>query len=312
MKNLSDIYDKILLSEAEKHNLQNPSADEIGNIKVKQDLFGTKPKPVEGPEKAKLQKGPSYEQTTGTSSSPKSSDSSMPKSAPAKSAKGVEGKEMKDTDVDPTDKEDKKEEHEETDSSDKQKKNKPHKESFTMSAFETLFKKTLNEEELPAEPMDAPLPEDGGVDMDLDSETEDEEAEEILEDEEGDLISDLRELQDKLASILDKLEAVQSEEEELEGDEEYSENEFDDEFGDETEDVPVKESADKLKPLNSSKGKSLMSKKNKVGKLSAKGGKAKPGSLKNQPTPTALGDKKKSLQSGNKVKSSIQKGEFFK
>ena len=310
MKNpLSDIYEQILISEAEKHNLQNPSADEVGNVKVKQDLFGTKPKPVEGPDKAKLQKGPSYEQTTGTASAPKGSSSSMPKSAPAKSAEGKKGKEMEDTDVDPTDDE------KEDSSEEPKKKDKTQKESFTMSAFETLFKKTLNEEmgeEAPAaaDPVADIAAPDTDVDVDADV---DEESEEEMEEEEGDLISDLRDLQDKLASILDKLEDIQSEEEDMEADEEYSEGEFDDEFADDGgEEAPFKESIDKLKPLNSSKGKALMSKKNKVGKLSAKGGKAKGANLKSQPSPTALGDKKKSLQSGSKVKSSIQKGDFIK
>lgn len=311
MKNsLSDIYEQILISEGEKHNLQNPSSDEVGNVKVKQDLFGSKPKPVEGPDKAKLQKGPSYAQTTGTSSAPKGSSSSMPKSAPAKSAKGEEGEEMEDTDVDPTD-------HKREDSSEEpKKKEKTQKESFTMSAFETLFKKTLNEEigeEVPvaSDPVADTVTPDVDVDVDADV---DEESEEEMEEEEGDLISDLRELQDKLASILDKLEDIQSEEEDMEAGEEYSEDEFDDEFADDGggEEAPFKESIDKLKPLNSSKGKALMSKKNKVGKLSAKGGKAKGANLKSQPSPTALGDKKKSLQSGNKVKSSIQKGDFIK
>jgi hypothetical protein len=311
MKNqLSDIYDQILLNEAEKHNLQNPSADEIGSLKVKQDLFGTKPKPVEGPEKAKLQKGPSYQETTGTTSAPKkASGSSMPKSEPAKATQGPKGKEMEDTDVDPTD-------HEEEESSEEpKKKDKTQKESFTMSAFETLFKKTLNEEmgeEAPVAP--EPVADTATPDIDVDIDADIEDTEEETEEDEGDLISDLRELQDKLSSILDKLEDLESEEE-MEGGDEYSEEEFDDEFGGEEvegEESPMKESIDKMKPLNSSKGKSLMSKKNKVGKLSAKGGKAKGAALKVQPSPTALGDKKKSLQSGNKVRSSIQKGDFIK
>jgi hypothetical protein len=71
---------------------------------------------------------------------------------------------------------------------------------------------------------------------------------------------------------------------------------------------------DKPKPLNASKGKQLMSKKNKVSsKLSAKGGKAHHGSLKNEPNPKALGDKKGSLQKGKPlVKSTVTKGEFIK
>jgi hypothetical protein len=35
MKNpLEDIYNQVLLNEAEKHALQNPSHDEVGNIKA--------------------------------------------------------------------------------------------------------------------------------------------------------------------------------------------------------------------------------------------------------------------------------------
>lgn len=310
------MYDKVLLSEAEKHALQNPSADEVGKL-PKENIFDSKPKPVEGAEKAKVKQGPQYQQTTGTASAPKATGSSGgPKGAPAKSAEGTKGKEMKDTDVDPTD--------EESEGEDTEKKNKKkeftQKESFTMSAFETLFKKTLMNEEMEEEM--APVADGAGeispdTDVDVDSEpSEDEELEDELEEEEGDLISDLRDLQDKLASILDKLEDIESEEEELEG-QEYTEDEFDTEFedqgeGDDAEESPMKES---LKALSPSKGKSLQSKNNKVkGTLSsAKKGKAKPGSLKEQPSPTALGDKKKHLQSkSNKVKSNITKGEFFK
>jgi hypothetical protein len=312
MKNsLSDIYEQVLLSEAEKHNLQNPSADEVGKL-PKENIFDSKPKPVEGAEKAKLQKGPQYQQTTGTSSAPKASGSSSgPKGAPAKSTEGPKGKEMKDTDVDPTEDED----GEDTEPKAK-KKDPTHKESFTMSAFETLFKKTLMNEEVEEEM--APVADGDGelspdTDIDIDAESDEEDREEEIEEEEGDLISDLRELQDKLASILDKLEDLESEEEEMEG-QEYTENEFDTEFEDqaEGEEAPMGES---LKALSPSKGKSLQSKNNKVkGTLSsAKKGKAKPGTLKEQPKPTALGDKKKVLQNkSNKVKSNITKGEFFK
>lgn len=310
MKNsLSDIYEQVLLNEAEKHSLQNPTSDEVGSLKTKQDLFGNKPKPVEGPDKAKLQQGPSYKETTGTSSAPKSSSSSMPKSAPAKATKVEGGKEMKDTEVDPT------EENEEKEESETPKKKKVAEESFTMSAFETLFKKTLMEE------MEEDMAPAGDVspdtDVDADSENpEHEEGEEELEEEEGDLISDLRELQDKLASILDKLEDVQSEEENQEDDENsYSDDDFDEEFAEpeEEEEGSFKESMDKPKPLNNSKGKVLMGKKNKIGRLSAKGGKAHGGSLKNEPKPKALGDKKGSLQKGKpEVRSSIKKGDFIK
>lgn len=320
MKNqLSDIYEQMLLTEAEKHQLQNPSSDEVGNLKVKQDLFGDKPKPVEGPEKAKLQKGPSYKETTGLSSSSsgeKSSKSSMPNSAPAKAAKGEEGEEMEDTEVDPT--KDKKDAE-----PDSTKKKKVAEESFTMSAFETLFKKTLTEE---VNDIGAPVPSDNTMDdsdLDLDVDAEDTgESEEELESEEGDLISDLRDLADRLQDILNKLEDVQSAEEEEEGmEDEYTEDEFNEEFegegeeGEEEdgEESSFKESLDKPKPLNSSKGKALMSKKNKVGRLSAKGGKASSGSLKHEPKPKALGDKKGALQKGKpEVKSSVKKGDFIK
>lgn len=305
---LSDMYDKVLLSEAEKHALQNPSSDEVGKL-PKENIFDNKPKTVEGPDKAKLKQGPQYQQTTGTASAPKASGGSGPKTAPAKSAEGEKGKEMKDTDVDPTDDDD----SEPTEKKEK-KKDFTQKESFTMSAFENLFKKTLMSEEMEEEQVPAV---DGAgevspdTDVDVDSEApEDEVGEEELEDEEGDLISDLRDLQDRLASILDKLEDVESEEDDLEGDE-YSEEDFDNEFEPE-EEAPMKES---LKALSSSKGKSLQNKNNKVkGTLSsAKKGKAKPGSLKDQPEPKALGDKKKVLQNkSNKVKSNIAKGEFFK
>ena len=132
MKNpLADLYQQVLLNEAEKHNLQNPSSDEVGNLKPKAELFGSKPKAVEGAEKAKLQKGPAYQETTGTASAPKAAKSSMPNSAPAKETKAEEGEEMEDTEVDPT--EDEEEEK-------KEEKKEVKKESFTMSAFETLFK----------------------------------------------------------------------------------------------------------------------------------------------------------------------------
>jgi hypothetical protein len=300
--NLSDIYEQILLNEAEKSTLQNPSSDEVGNLTPKSELFGEKPKAVEGPEKAKLQQGPSYKETTGTSSAPKGEKAKMPNSAPAKETKGEKGEEMEDTDVDPTNKKEKKEKKE------------INKESFTMSAFETLFKKTLNEEI--GEPAETAPEVDEMTEepMDTDEMDTEEQEEESLEDEEGDLVSDLRDLQDKLSSILSKLEDAQGEEESLEGEEEYTEDDFDDEFDtDETEEAPVRESLDKPKPLNSSKGKQLMSKKNKVGRVNPKGGKAHTGNLKSEPKPKALGDRKGALMKGKaEVKSSIKKGDFIK
>ena len=316
MKNpLQNVYEQMLLTEAEKFKLQSPSSDEVGNLKSNNDLFGTKPKPVEGPEKAKLSKGPAYKETTGTSSSPKGSSSSMPKSAPAKAPKVEKGEEMEDTEVDPTDHSSKEEEDEEN------YKKTPRKENFTMSAFETLFKKTLMTEEVDEVPAEGDPIGSEGADVDLEDEPMEDEEEEASEEEEGggDLVSDLRDLQDKLASILDKLEGLEEEEGEEES-EEYSEEEFDNEFGDEGEEEeapgePYKESLDRPKPLSSSKGKTLQNKKNKVGgKLSAKkGGKAHTGHLKYEPSPKPLGDKKKPLQSkSNQVRSSVKKGDFLK
>jgi hypothetical protein len=313
MKNpLSDLYEQVLLKEAEKFQLQNPSQDEVGNLNSKQDLFGEKPKAVEGPDKATLAQGPSYKETTGAANhlAKGSNGTSFKGAAPAKHAKGEKPTEMKNTDVDPSNKSD------EDEDKDKKKKEK-HEESFTMSAFETLFKKTLNEEMDEASPMEAPASETSEPINNVDTEEESAESEEELEEEEGDLISDLHDLKDKLDSILSKLEDIQEEEEGLESSEDsYTEEEFNDEFsdeeGEEEEEEPFKESLDKPKALAPAKGKTLMNKKNKVGKLSAKGGKAHGGSIKTQPKPTALGDKKTTLQKGHTVKSNISKGEFFK
>lgn len=312
-KSLSDLYTQVVLNEAEKHQLQNPGSDEVGNLNAKQDMFGSKPKPVEGPDKAKLQKGPAYKETVGSSSTPKASNKSMGnKSAPAKSPKVEGGKEMEDTDVDPT--EDNEESEEET--TFKKKRFEPKEESFNMSAFETLFRKTITEE-VDEDPIAGDVGGEPAPDMGAEDalEGEDEGAEEELESEEGDLISDLKDLHDRLGEILSKLEGIQEEEEGMEAGEgdEYSEGDFDEEFGgEEGEEEAMKESVDGPKPLGDKK-KALQNKKNKVGKLSAKGGKAHGGKLKSQPSPSALGDKKKALQSkSNQVKSSVKKGEFFK
>ena len=322
MKNpLSDLYEQILLSESEKSQLQNPSNDEIGSLDAKQDLFGTKPKPVEGPEKAKLQQGPSYKETTGSAvpsvKSAEGSKSSFKGSAPAKDAKPTAPHEAKNTNVNPSKKEEDDEEDKEHDKN-KSKKQK-HEESFTMSAFETLFKKTLNEEFNTTNTEEENSSEEMSMETDDNSspfeENEEENEESEDTEEEGDLVSDLKELQDKLSSILSKLEDVAEEDEDSLEEESYTDEEFDEEFGedeDEEESSTMKESIDKPKPLATAKGKKLMSKKNKVGKLSAKGGKAHSGSVKSQPNPTALGDKKGKLQKGSHVKSNITKGEFFK
>jgi hypothetical protein len=137
---------------------------------------------------------------------------------------------------------------------------------------------------------------------------------------EEDLISDLIELQTKLDSILTKLEGMEDEENESEegGDESYSDEDFDNEF---TEDETVegeegavrKESLDKPKLLSNAKGKQLLNKKNKVGKLAPKGGKAHSGKFKYEPAPKSISSKAASLSKGNsQVKSSVKKGDFIK
>ena len=314
-KSISDLYEQILLNEAEKSDLQNPSNDEVGDL-PSENMFGTVPRTIkgEGPEKAKLQKGPSYNKVdSGTPVASKQTSSKMPNSKPAKSATPEEGIEMEEDEFTLTDHEDEKMER----------KPKPQKESFTMSAFEQLFKKTL-QEELEEENVGMETADEEVDDMDLDSEMEDEdmpEEEGQEEEEEEDLISDLRGLQAKLNSILDKLESLEDEESEEESEgEEYTEDEFDDEFGseeegeEEEEEAPMKESVQSnLKPVNKSKIKTLQSKKNKVGKITAKGGKAKTNNIKVSPNPKALGDKKKVVQShNNKVRSSVDRGDFFK
>ena len=56
-----------------------------------------------------------------------------------------------------------------------------------------------------------------------------------------------------------------------------------------------------------------MSKKNKIGKVNPKGGKAHTGTCDDAPKPKPLGDKKGALQKGKPVvKSSISKGDFIK
>ena len=325
-KTLSDLYQDIILNESEKNSLQNPKNNEVGNL-PSENMFGEVPDTLkgEGPEKAKLQKGPSYNKIdTGTSVASKETNKKFPKSAPAKPAVTEKGMEMEDEDVVPDHEEEEEEEEDKEETPNLSKK--PHKESFTMSAFEKLFKQTLSEE-LNDEPIDMESSQEN-EDLDLDTESfEDEDVEDVEEEEleeEGDLISDLRDLQGKLNSILDRLESIESEEGEGDdGDgEEYSEDDFDDEFGDEDEDgdedeeeeeMPVKESKQSnLKPVNKSKIKSLQHKNNKVGKISPKGGKAKGNNLKTNSNPKPLGDKKKALQHGSKAKSTVDKGDFFK
>ena len=310
MKNtLANIYEQMLLNESEKSNLENPSNDEVGNLKVKQDLFGTKPKPVEGPDKAKVQKGPSYAVTTGSSSAPKVEKSSMKGSEPAKETKTEAPKEMKNTEVDPKKKEENEEENESSEN--KEKKKEKHDEGLVLSAFEALFKKTLTEEfgeeELASDSEMEISTDETESHEDDNNETEDE----MGEDEEGDLISDLKDLQTKLADILAKLEDV-AEDSDLEAgqEEEYTEDDFEKEFGE--EETEVKEAVEKPKALSDAHGKKLLNKNNKVGNLHPKSGKAHTGDASDEPKPKPLGDKKKVLQKGAQVHSTIKKGDFIK
>jgi hypothetical protein len=157
----------------------------------------------------------------------------------------------------------------------------------------------------------------------LNEEAPEEETQEEVEDEteeSDDLVADLRELQDKLSTILSKLEgAVEETEDEL-GDEsetgEYTEDDFDSEFDNDQEETSdlKKESIDKPKILPDSKGKQLLSKKNKVGNITSKGGKANQGKLKVEPKPKQLSSSAgASLQKGKpEVKSTVKKGDFIK
>jgi hypothetical protein len=316
MKNsLSDLYEKILLSEAQKNDLTSPSNVVVGDLKSNEEVFGEKPEVTKGPEKAKLAQGPGYKISTSSETAP--THGSAPKAkfkgtAPAKEEKyDEEVEEMEDEEVIPASEFD---EEDEDESSKKEIKKEIKKESYTMSAFETLFKKTLLEQDEQPE-MEAPETElSADEDLEADEvETEEEpmeEESEESEEESEDLVADLKDLQARLGSILDKLENYSAEEEEGEEEEgSYSEEEFDEEFGEEGEEAPVKESIDKPKLLSPSKGKSLMSKKNKVGKLAPKGGKASPGKFKPQSTLKAAPKLQKSKA---EVKSTVKKGDFIK
>lgn len=314
LKSLTELYDHIVLNEAsksetaitDKTNLSKPSEMEVGDLKTNQEFFGEKPKAVEGAEKAKGMKELKYKMDNGSTSKPTNGSFDKSKGgfkgeAPAKDTEAEEPEETEEKeDVFP-----------------ERIKKQKHEESYTMSAFENLLRKTLAED-LEEETAEDTSMEDTADSEDLGTEEMDEEGvdeEGMEEDEEGDLLSDLKDLQDKVADIISKLEGAAEENEEGESEEgEYTEDDFDSEFGEEGEEeaAPFKESV-KAKSLSPSTGKKLMSKgSNKVGRLKAHGGKAHGGSLKNEPKPKALGDKKGTLQKGIEAKSSVKKGEFFK
>lgn len=164
-------------------------------------------------------------------------------------------------------------------------------------SFEKLFKATINEE----------MGEEPVVDMEVEIPTSNEEMVDELEDnkdEVSDLVSDLKAVMDHLQNILDKI----SEEGEAE------EAEFGDEGEEssETEEEAVKE-ATELKPVGKA-GHSLMGKANKVGSIKAKGGKAQGGDIESDPElkPAKAFDKSLQNPKSHAVKSTVQKGEFFK
>jgi len=174
-------------------------------------------------------------------------------------------------------------------------------------AFEKLFKATINEEET----MTGESPE---MDFDVEVPTETEDMVDELEDEGSDLISDLRDVMDKLQTILGRLSEDEGGSEE-EGSEEVEESEEED-----SEEEPYEESVsmeDKGHALHGMKaGTQMMSKGNMkvASKLKTSTGSAYKGELKDSPEPKELGDKKGSLMSkkGMQANSTVKTGDFFK
>lgn len=329
---LSELYEKLLVAEAAKSDLTNVKNDVVGNLKKEDELFGETPDLVDVPKKAKIKEGPSYKISTSSETAPQATNSThiFKGTKPAESEEGEEASEVKGTRVTPKPEKTKESETEENEKShedsDLSSENNPKKdkynykqESFTMNAFENLFKKTLMEQELedttPAV-AETEVPSDDLSAEDSVESPESSDADESVEDE-GDLISDLKELQDKLSAILSKLEGateendMSEEEEEAEGEEEYSDEDFESEFGSEEvegEEEVKKESIDKPKLLGDKK-KKLLGKDNKVGNIRPKGGKAHPGNFKNDPKPKALST---TVKGKSEVKSSVSKGDFIK
>ena len=324
---LSELYEKLLVAEAAKSDLTNVKNDVVGNLKKEDDLFGETPELVDAPKKLKIKEGPSYKISTSSETAPQATSSThiFKGTKPAESEEGEDADEIKGTRVtpkteDPETEEDEKS-HEDSDltqenkpKKDKYKYNYKQQESFTMNAFENLFKKTLMEQELEDEaPTTAPETDDA-MDDTSDMESPESTDTEDLEEEDSDLISDLRELQDKLSAILSKLEGTAEEgEEETEDEGEYSDEDFETEFsgeeGEEEEGLK-KESVDKPKVLGDKK-KKLLGKDNKVGNVRPKGGKAHSGNFKNDPRPKAFSTNVKGKGKGE-VKSSVSKGDFIK
>jgi hypothetical protein len=179
-------------------------------------------------------------------------------------------------------------------------------------AFEKLFKATINEEET----MSGESPE---MDFGVEVPTETEDMVDELEDEGSDLVSDLRDVMDKLQTILGRLSEEENGEEENEEGSEEEVKESENEEGSEEEE-PYEESVsmeDKGHALHGMKaGTQMMSKGNMkvASKLKTSTGSAYKGELKDSPEPKELGDKKGSLmgKKGMQANSTVKTGDFFK
>jgi hypothetical protein len=347
MKNpLESLYEQILVTEAQTKDLTNPSHNQVSSLKANQEVFGEKPEVAKGgPDKAKVENGPSHKISTSSETAPTYMKSGQFKgTASAKPEKTETPEETTEpessftkstnkTEDDSKEEKDAKKTEESTEEEKKKEEKKPEtlkynkqQENFTMSAFETLFKKTLIEELEPEMPEAVEGTEDASSEEVADSvapEAEEEihgEEDEQDEETEADLISDLKELHTKLSTILSKLEGIEEENEEEseeESEEEYSDEDFNDEFDttetEENKSVVAKESLDKPKPFSDSKGKQLLSKKNKVGKVNPKGGKVHSGKFKHEPNPKAVSTKIANMTKGKpEVNSTVKKGEFIK
>jgi hypothetical protein len=294
MKNpIASLYEQILLNEAEKSALENPSNNEVGKVT---GIFGG--------EKPDTKKVSALSNKDAKTDSAKNLEHDLtnpedPEGEEDKNAEVRKGNLKSSVPTKPT---------EETEG------NKPKPkglgEEFTMGAFETLFRKTLvieNEEDEAGDTLDfetgSEAPEEGSL------ESEEESEESSVEDEEGDLLSDLQDLQVRITDIITKLEkAVEDESGATTEDQGYSEEDFDQEFGEEEPKGESEEEEVKTESVVSP----LQKKDNKVGgKLKATKGKAVTGKTPKVGT-GLLGDKKKALQHGNTAKSSVKKGDFFK
>ena len=293
MKNpLASLYEQVLINEAEKSSLQGTD-NKVGSV-PSENLFGEKPKVTDtGKVKGEAPKKLDHETTS-------------PEDPEGKEAPGAEVKKGDLKSPVPA-----KSGEEEAAS-----KSKPKGlgEEFTMGAFETLFRKTLvTEEEVESE---EPLEFEVGTETPSEEGElkADEETEEKEEEAESDLLSDLQDLQVRVADIITRLEQAVEEEGAATEEEGYDEEDFNEEFGEEAPEGEESEEEVKTESLKvlGDKKKALQSKNNKVGgKVTPKGGKASTGKFNVKPEIKVLGDKKKALQSGSAVKSSLKKGDSF-